>query len=101
MDIEQKTQNILDEAMQDVIQELLINDENDVAHLVYIHKVYWDNGLKVEFSTPDENKEALIPLVHDAIYAQIAPNLPKPEKTLWAALKVKLYNFFQMFANLV
>lgn len=43
--------------MQDVIQELLINDENDVAHLVYIHKVYWDNGLKVEFSTPDEDKE--------------------------------------------
>ncbi|MEG1904773.1 MAG: hypothetical protein RR212_10270 [Bacteroidales bacterium] len=101
MEIEQKTKKILDEAMQDVIQELLINDEHDVPHLVYIHKVYWDNGLKVEFSTPEEDKEALIPLVHDAIYAQIAPTLPKPEKTLWAALKAKLYSFFQMFANLV
>lgn len=102
MDIEQKTKSILDDAMKDVIQELLINDQNDVPHLVYIHKVYWDNGLKVEFSTPDENKDELTPLVHDAIFAQIKPNLPpKPEQTLWTAIKAKLYNFFQMFANLV
>ncbi|UQJ95341.1 head vertex assembly chaperone [Klebsiella phage CPRSA] len=59
MDIESKAKNYIDEAMKDVIQELLINDEKGVAHLVYIHKVFWDHGLKVEFSTPDEDKEAL------------------------------------------
>lgn len=98
MDIEQKTQSIIDEVKQDVIQELLINDVNDVAHLVYIHKVYWDNGLKVEFSTPDEDKEALIPLVHDAIYKQIEPNLPKPEQTLWITIKAKIYSFAHKFS---
>lgn len=95
MDIEKQTNTILDEAMKDVIQELLINDEKDVPHLVYIHRVFWDNGLKVEFSTPDEDKEALVPLVHDAVYAQIKDQLPKPEQTLWTAIKAKLYNFMQ------
>ncbi|WPJ49531.1 hypothetical protein RCIP0021_00103 [Klebsiella phage RCIP0021] len=106
MDIESKAKNYIDEAMKDVIQELLINDEKGVAHLVYIHKVFWDHGLKVEFSTPDEDKEALIPLVHDAFYAQIkelekGSVVPKPKLTLWDVFKQKVYNFFMMFSNLV
>jgi len=98
---EKESKKILDEAMKDVIQELLINDENDVSHLVFIHKVYWDNGLKVEFSTPDENKEELIPLVHDAILAQMS-NVPMPEITLWDKFKTsiaKIFNFAVKFGG--
>lgn len=95
---EKQTRDIISESMKDVIQELLINDENDKSHLVYIHRVYWDNGLKVEFSTPDENKEALIPLVHDAIFAQIS-DIPKPEITIWDKIKEKFYGFFQVLSN--
>lgn len=94
--IENNSKKILDEAMKDVIQELLINDENDVSHLVFIHKVYWDNGLKVEFSTPDDNKEALIPLVHDAILAQMS-EVPMPEITLWDKFKESIAKVFKFF----
>lgn len=96
---EKESKNILDEALKDVIQEILITDEDGKAHLVYVHRIFWDNGLKVEFSTPDDNKEALIPLVHDAIFAQIS-DIPKPEITLWDKVKEKAYNFFQMFSNI-
>ncbi|QFR55904.1 membrane-associated initiation of head vertex [Yersinia phage JC221] len=94
---ENESKNILDEAMKDVIQELLINDKDDVSHLVFIHKVYWDNGLKVEFSTVDEDKEALIPLVHDAILAQMS-NIKMPEVSLWGKLKDKAVRFLMKFS---
>lgn len=96
---EKEAQDIISESLKDVIQELLINDENDKPHLVYIHRIYWDHGLKVEFSTPDEDKEALIPLVYDAIFAQIS-EIPKPEITLWDKFKEKAVQFFQMFSNI-
>lgn len=94
---ENESKNILDEAMKDVIQELLINDKDDISHLVFIHKVYWDNGLKVEFSTVDEDKEALIPLVHDAILAQMS-NIKMPEVSLWGKLKDKAVRFLMKFS---
>lgn len=94
---ENESKNILDETMKDVIQELLINDKDDVSHLVFIHKVFWDNGLKVEFSTVDEDKEALIPLVHDAILAQMS-NIKMPEVSLWGKLKDKAVRFLMKFS---
>lgn len=96
---EQESKSVIDEALKDVIQEILINDENGKSHLVYIHRIFWSNGLKVEFSTPDENKEALIPLVHDAIYAQIQ-DIPKPEITIWDKVKEKFFGFFQVLSNI-
>lgn len=90
--IEQKTKNVLAEALKDVKQELLIIDEKDVSHLVYIHNIKWSNrGLEVEFSTPEENKEALSPLVHDAIYAQIKDTIPEPSVSMWGKLKEWAY----------
>lgn len=99
MDIEQKSKALIDEAMKDVIQELLVIDDQGASHMAYIHRVYWDNGLKVEFSTPDSDKEALIPLVHDAILNQIS-DIPKPELTLWNKFKNAVVNFFHKFAFL-
>lgn len=95
MSIEDKAKSILDEALKDVIQEILILDEKGESHLVYIHKVFWNNGLRVEFSTPDENKDKLTPLVHDAIMKQIGEIKVKNEDvSLWQKVK----HWFKFFA---
>lgn len=88
-DIEVKALGKIKEAMSDVIQELLLIDKAGVSHLVYIHRLYWDNGLKVEFSTPEEDKEALIPLVMEAMQAQIQnSDIPRPAPpTRWEKFK--------------
>lgn len=101
MDIEQKAKNKLDEALSDVIQEILVIDEAGKSHLVYVHKIFYEGGkLQVEFSTPDDNKEALIPLVHAAIQEQIN-DVPKPEITRWERFKNKATEFLMLFSRLV
>lgn len=101
MDIEQKAKNKLDEALSDVLQEIIVIDAAGESHLVYVHKIWWENGkVQVEFSTPDDNKEALIPLVHAAIGAQIA-DVPKPEITRWERFKNKATEFLMLFSRLV
>lgn len=92
MNSENESQKIIDEALEDVIQEMLIIDEEGVSHLVYIHRVYWNNGLRVEFSTPDSDKDALIPLVHDAVMKQSA-HIPKPTFTMWDKIKEWLSHY--------
>lgn len=90
--IDRKTKDVLAEALKDVKQELLIIDEKDVSHLVYIHNIKWSSrGLEVEFSTPEKDKEALSTLVHDAIYAQIKDSIPEPTVSLWGKFKEWAY----------
>lgn len=102
MDIETKAKNTMGEALSDVIQEILVIDETGASHLAYIHKIWWEGGkVQVEFSTPDDNKEELIPLVHAAIQAQIdAAPKPAPE-TRWERFKNKATEFLMLFSRLV
>lgn len=101
MNIEQKTNDVISESMQDVIQELLIIDESDVSHLVYIHHIDYKEGkMQIEFSTPDENKEALKPLVHAAMMAQMG-DIPKEEPLgRWGRFKNRVTEFLMLFSRL-
>jgi len=100
MDIEQRAKSKLDEALSDVLQEILVIDEAGNSHLVYVHKIWWENGkVQVEFSTPDDNKEALIHLVHAAIQEQIS-GVPIPQPTRWERFKNRATEFLMFFSRL-
>lgn len=108
MNVEQRTKEILDKALSDVIQELMIIDNSGNSHIAYIHRVFWDNGLQVEFSTPDGDKEALIPYVHAAMNEQIQQyarenpqEIPKDKATMWSRIKSRVAKVFGIFANYV
>ncbi|QPI17988.1 head vertex assembly chaperone [Pectobacterium phage POP12] len=80
MGIEQKARNMINDAFSDVIQELVIIDKNGKTQLVFIHSVKdTDKGLQIEFSTPNEDKESLFPLVQEAIQAQIDSTVVEPK----------------------
>lgn len=67
---------LIQEAMKDVIQELIIVDGEE-SHLVYIYKINLVKGkLNVEYSTPSEKD--IKDLVHKAIRAQL-DNYKEPD----------------------
>ncbi|QDH49231.1 head assembly protein [Pantoea phage Phynn] len=98
-DIEEQTNKYLKDALSDVIQELILVDKSGVSHLVYIHKLYWaNNQVCCEFSTPESDKEALRPLVMEAMNAQIQEaGIPVPEYTRWEKFKAAVSRIIQSY----
>ena len=84
MNPEDKALEIVQDAMKEVKQELIIIDGNGVHHLVYIHDIVYNKGLDVKFSSMSTVTDELTELVEKAIMAQ----LPKRKKTLWERFKL-------------
>lgn len=62
---------LIQEAMEDVIQELIVVDNKGDHHMVYIHGIgYNDGNVTVDFSTPSDYNH-VFPYVQDAIRLQI------------------------------
>ena len=86
----EEAHGLIQEAMSGVIQEMIILDENQEHHIVYIHSVSFDQetgGINVDFSTPSDRNH-VYPHVVSALKAQIAEieeNLKK--KTVWYKIK--------------
>lgn len=73
---------IIQNAMENVIQEILITLEDGSNHLVYITKLDWNNGqVIIDFATLDQDRKAeLIPHVEKCIKIQIEEALAQRKK---------------------
>lgn len=74
---------IIQDAMKDVVQELLIVDKQGKSHLVFIMGIKYNDGIEVDFNSPSGVTDELSELVHEAITAQFKQyyeNLSKWEK---------------------
>lgn len=60
---------VLQEALKDVVQELVIQHDGE-QHIVYIHGVSYNNGLQIDYST-DSKLPIIGELVNKAVQAQI------------------------------
>ncbi|QLA10639.1 hypothetical protein TH2_071 [Shewanella phage Thanatos-2] len=76
-----KDQEIIKQAMSNVIQEMLIMLPDNTSHLVYILSLdMTSKGLKVEFNTLSEDRrDELAVHVEKCIMAQLEEITPKPK----------------------
>ena len=84
-----KSYSIIKDAMNSVIQEIVINLDNE-SHIVYIHKLnLLDNGqIEIDWSTPSEAyKSQLYPHVEKCIKIQITEELQKYKPSLFGIFK--------------
>lgn len=69
-----KSYDLVQQAMENVIQEVLIELPDGTTHIVYITKLkaLKDGGIEINFNTPSEDrKPELYPIVEKCIQTQI------------------------------
>lgn len=79
----QESLKIVQQAMDNVIQEILITLEDGTSHLVYVTKLNWNNGqVELDFATLDsERKAELTPHVEKCIRIQLEEALKTSVKS--------------------
>lgn len=70
-EIIEKAISIVQAAMKDVRQEMLLIDRDGTPHVAYIMNLDYDNGIVYTFNTPSEDKERVAQLVEECLNAQI------------------------------
>ena len=91
----EEAHGLIQEAMKDVIQELIIVDEEGEHHIVYIHNVEYDpdtKGIMVDYSTPSD-RDVVYPHIIKALTAQIKDVEEKiKQNSLWYKVKRFIVN---------
>lgn len=101
-DIELKYKNIIDEALKNVKQELIILID-DIPYLIYIHEIYIkeDGKHEIDWSTPHDNTEIdrdiLFSHVVDAINAQFKEFNECQSKKPFSRIYLLMKNIFDKF----
>ena len=85
----EEAHDMIKEAMENVMQEVVIIDESGEHHLIYVHSIKADNRGKVdiEYST-HSNREHVYPYLVKAITAQLEEiNEELQKNSFWYKLK--------------
>lgn len=101
---ERNYRNVIDDALKDVKQELVILVDG-VHYLTYIHSVYYDTNGKIilDWSTPHDETEieraVLLKHVESAIHAQIKEGIECQSKSLSSRICLFMKNIFGKFTH--
>lgn len=87
-DLEDKAVSTIQEAMKNVVQEIVLIDKSGKSHISYVTKLcYEDNKVVFEFCTPSKEKDIVEQLTRECLEAQIKEVLNRPKKSLWNIFK--------------
>lgn len=79
---------LIQEAMKDVIQELIVIDNKGEHHMIYVHGIEYNNGkIAIDYSTPSDY-DYVFPYVQDAIRLQIEEHAANTiNASIWERIK--------------
>lgn len=87
-EIYQKSLETIQQAMKNVVQEIVLIDKQGKHHISYVTKLeYIDNMVVFEFCTPSEEKDIVEELTRECLEIQIKEVLNRPKKSLWNIFK--------------